>query len=443
MIHHTVLRAHLSRNGFSPRNISGTSTRTCKVGVSKSNVDKSVKRWTTSGPTSPSTSPSPPSPPPPSTTNQDDPTKLKSRQQVQEMRLRMRVIHAKAEEVEEMPQSSLSRAQSQQWDSLWQDGITPWDLGRSTPALISELDRHYSNSGLSLQSDHPRPRPRHCFIPGCGSGYDLVALARYFQKNRTTRTKSPLPSQLDLFQNKNLVEQSSSEEIVLVGLEISPASLDRAQQVVLRWLASDDSTSDSSRSETTSSVSCRIELYQGDFFESPSKWQCILTTKDNDKNDNALSSSSSSSRPLHYDFIFDYLFFCAIPPELRPHWGQQMAQLLTKQERTTHPNDQPDNCSVQQGTHHFSGQLFTLMFPYASSSSSSSSLAHQPPLSPGPQKSKPQWTGPPYPVTLKEYRKVLEPHGVLFQGGKEPTTSPDTFLERQGQERVGWWSFQG
>jgi hypothetical protein len=354
------------------------------------------------------------------------------------MRRRMRVIHSKAE-VEEISLSSLSQAQGRQWDSLWHDGITPWDLGRSTPALISELDRHYDSSSL-LVSDNippPPPPPRHCFIPGCGSGYDLVALAHYFQRNRTTTTKSQPNSQQALFQTANPVQYSCSNEVVLVGLEISPTSLDRAHQVI-RWM-DNDSTSGDSQSEATSSVSCRIELYQGDFFESPSTWQCIMTTKDDDNDDNnALLSSSSSSPPLHYDFVFDYLFFCAIPPELRPNWGQQMAQLLTKRDMTTNPDDQPDHRSVQQGTHHPSGQLLTLMFPYTSSSSSSP----QQPQSPGSLKSKPPLTGPPYPVTLEEYRKVLEPHGVMFQGGKEPTTSPDTFPERQGQERVGWWSFQ-
>ncbi|KAG0232745.1 hypothetical protein BGX31_005020 [Mortierella sp. GBA43] len=31
-----------------------------------------------------------------------------------------------------------------------------------------------------------------------------------------------------------------------------------------------------------------------------------------------------------FQLIYDYTFFCAIPPELRPSWGQRMAELITK-----------------------------------------------------------------------------------------------------------------
>ncbi len=47
--------------------------------------------------------------------------------------------------------------------------------------------------------------------------------------------------------------------------------------------------------------------------------------------------------PAGYDFIFDYTFFCAIPPAMRAEWGRRTAELLAP-----------------------GGQLLTLAFPLAS-----------------------------------------------------------------------------
>ncbi|XP_011085055.1 probable thiol methyltransferase 2 isoform X1 [Sesamum indicum] len=50
------------------------------------------------------------------------------------------------------------------WDKCWQQGLTPWDLGCPAPVLV-----HLNNTG-SL------PKGR-ALVPGCGSGYDVVAIA--------------------------------------------------------------------------------------------------------------------------------------------------------------------------------------------------------------------------------------------------------------------------
>ncbi|XP_041989791.1 probable thiol methyltransferase 2 isoform X1 [Salvia splendens] len=49
-------------------------------------------------------------------------------------------------------------------DKCWDEGLTPWDLGNPTPVLV-----HLHNTG-SL------PKGR-ALVPGCGSGYDVVAMA--------------------------------------------------------------------------------------------------------------------------------------------------------------------------------------------------------------------------------------------------------------------------
>ncbi|XP_077229561.1 S-adenosyl-L-methionine-dependent methyltransferases superfamily protein isoform X2 [Tasmannia lanceolata] len=50
------------------------------------------------------------------------------------------------------------------WDKCWEKGITPWDLGQPTPVLMHLLQTRALPKGRVL-------------IPGCGTGYDVVAIA--------------------------------------------------------------------------------------------------------------------------------------------------------------------------------------------------------------------------------------------------------------------------
>ncbi|WCJ21820.1 S-adenosyl-L-methionine-dependent methyltransferases superfamily protein [Euphorbia peplus] len=50
------------------------------------------------------------------------------------------------------------------WERSWEQGLTPWDLGKPTPILL-----HLHRTGHL-------PKGR-ALIPGCGSGYDVVAIA--------------------------------------------------------------------------------------------------------------------------------------------------------------------------------------------------------------------------------------------------------------------------
>ena len=95
-----------------------------------------------------------------------------------------------------------------------------------------------------------------------------------------------------------------------------------------------------------------------------------------------------------FGFIFDYTFFCAIPPALRAPWGARMAALLAP-----------------------GGRLLTLAFPLASDEAAADPAA----------------PGPPHPVSVAEYRKALEPHGVEMEG--EPRESPASVRK----ELVIWW----
>jgi SAM-dependent methyltransferase len=52
------------------------------------------------------------------------------------------------------------------WKEAWRAGRTPWDEGKSPPALYELLSRGLVPGGRTL-------------VPGCGTGYDLATLAQH------------------------------------------------------------------------------------------------------------------------------------------------------------------------------------------------------------------------------------------------------------------------
>ncbi|CAL4937041.1 unnamed protein product [Urochloa decumbens] len=52
------------------------------------------------------------------------------------------------------------------WSRCWEEGVTPWDLGQPTPAVVELV-----KSG-TLPGDGAT-----VLVPGCGAGYDVVALS--------------------------------------------------------------------------------------------------------------------------------------------------------------------------------------------------------------------------------------------------------------------------
>jgi len=248
------------------------------------------------------------------------------------------------------------------WESLWRDAVTPWDLGTPTPALQSELLRH-----LTL-------RPQRSLIPGCGAGYDLLPLARHHQR-----------------------QNDSAEEGMVMGLDVSETCLHRASDVLQAELG------------TSSDIplQTRIELVHGDYFGKEGEAKTVGFFGGGGKPRNAAGGHDSASPAWDaepFDFIFDYLFFCALPPVLRPDWGERTAQLLKPK----------------------TGRLLTLMFPVVNVNNDSNTALE----------------GPPFPVTVDDYRRVLEPHGVHVEDGY-PRSSSDTIAPRRGKELVCWWRRHG
>ncbi|XP_051206330.1 probable thiol methyltransferase 2 [Lolium perenne] len=185
------------------------------------------------------------------------------------------------------------------WSRCWEQGVTPWDLGEPTPAVVKLVRSGTLPAGSVL-------------IPGCGGGYDAVAL--------------------------------SGAGRFAVGLDVCDAAIQRAKQ----W----------------SSSSPDVAFVNADFFT----W--------------------APPEPFH--LIFDYTFFCALDPSLRPAWAARMHELL-----------RPD------------GELITLMYL--------------------PQD---QESGPPYNTTVLDYEEVLKPLGFIIDSIQDNDVAVEP---RKGLEKIARW----
>jgi hypothetical protein len=289
------------------------------------------------------------------------------------------------------------------WESLWSEDVTPWDLGGPTKALISELERKHSEEPETLMW-------KTALIPGCGSGYDLLSLARFWDSQAASGC-----------------DETGPINRTVVGLEVAPTSLERAKS----YLAQARDSNDNKLLRYTD-----IQLFSGNFFSDPSTWALFHHEKAaNIANDNLWGQESGRS----FDFVFDSTFFCAIPPTLRLEWGRQITHLLTRNAASLDEQkrsflsaeewrQQKHPASLVKG-----GQLLTLMFPYVPTA-------------------RPGSPGPPYPVSASDYREALNiPTDTFSQHNRMkehlrlttslPYPNKDTAPTRRGQELVGWWSF--
>lgn len=188
------------------------------------------------------------------------------------------------------------------WNNCWEQGTTPWDLGQTTPIIQHLVDSRALPKGRAL-------------VPGCGRGYDVVAMA--------------------------------SPDRHVTGLDMSERALTLARELA--------ASSPHAAMATT--------FLEADFFT----W-----------------------KSPQFDLIYDYTFFVAIEPSLRPSWALKMAELLKPE-----------------------GELITLMFPISD---------HE--------------GGPPYKVSVADYEELLVPLGFT------PVSVLDNelaFGARKGQEKLGRW----
>jgi len=259
---------------------------------------------------------------------------------------------------------------SSSWDDLWRDGVTPWDLGKPTPLLIHELEKERPNVSKS------KKKQRRTLVPGCGRGYDLLTLQSHHNymaiQQQNQNQSSTSESSMETSNN------NSNNNNVVVGLDMSPTALTSAEALIQGHV----------------SHLTRLDLQCGDFFDPPENWETVYCSREED--DNKGDEQQPPSSVSQFDFIFDYTFFCALPPNRRYDWGTQIAKLLD-----------PTN-----------GRLLTVIFPI---------------LPDAPLK------GPPYPVCPQDYVEALLPHGIVMDGA--PFESPLSVPSRAGKEMVCYWKF--
>lgn len=72
--------------------------------------------------------------------------------------------------IQQLMQEAVEQSGSQDvnagWSKAWEKQVTPWDAGDSSPILLRAIDQGWL-------SDY-----RNGFVPGCGSGYDVLHLSR-------------------------------------------------------------------------------------------------------------------------------------------------------------------------------------------------------------------------------------------------------------------------
>uniref|UniRef100_A0A8H7TQQ6 Thiol methyltransferase n=1 Tax=Bionectria ochroleuca TaxID=29856 RepID=A0A8H7TQQ6_BIOOC len=154
------------------------------------------------------------------------------------------------------------------WASLWDKSDNlPWDRGFPNPALEDTLVQRAGTIGGPIAQDGWR---RKALVPGCGRGVDVLLFASFGY---------------DAY-----------------GLECSAAAVEACkkeeQENHGRYRVRDEKVGKG-----------KVTFVQGDFF------------------DNAWLKEIGVLRN-GFDVIYDYTFFCALNPELRPKWALRHTELL-------------------------------------------------------------------------------------------------------------------
>ncbi|KAL4921687.1 S-adenosyl-L-methionine-dependent methyltransferase [Aspergillus aurantiobrunneus] len=237
------------------------------------------------------------------------------------------------------------------WEELWAQGdnlILPWDKHAPNPSLEEVLTTKRPLIGGPLLEPSSsgggggdQPRRKKALVPGCGRGVDVLLLASFGY------------DAYGLEYSKSAMEKCTMEEEG-AGQKY-PVRDARVGRGKVTWV-------------------------QGDFFAND--WVERLGLDVN-----------------QFDFIYDYTFFCALPPSMRPAWALRHTQLLV-------PSPQ--------------GNLVCLEFP-----------RHKDPLQ----------HGPPYSAPSEAYMEHLSHPGEEIAYDERGRCKSDPLRESSqlGLERVAHW----
>ncbi|KAM7198012.1 thiol methyltransferase [Rhypophila sp. PSN 637] len=167
------------------------------------------------------------------------------------------------------------------WDSLWNEAYTPWDRGGPSlalkdvilehPDLFPHLHHHQQQEGKETGSRRPK-----ALVPGCGRGHDVLLLSRLGY---------------DAY-----------------GLDFSEKALQEARVNEQLLAKEEEEHSEENRIEPPGSVT----WVAGDFFDP----QVLGGVVEN------------GGANLKFDLVFDYTFFCALPPAGRSKWATRIHSLV-------------------------------------------------------------------------------------------------------------------
>ncbi|EXJ95784.1 hypothetical protein A1O1_00908 [Capronia coronata CBS 617.96] len=160
------------------------------------------------------------------------------------------------------------------WAALWADGgFLPWDRMAPSPALADTLINHVEVIGRAILDEDGQTRRKRALVPGCGRGVDVLLL------------------------------QSFGYDAV--GLEYSKDAV-KACEEYAREHADDFPVHDEKIGRGS------IQFVQGDFYSD--EWL----------------EKTGFGKDAKFDLIYDYTFFCAMDPKMRPSWAMRMTELLRK-----------------------------------------------------------------------------------------------------------------
>ena len=170
------------------------------------------------------------------------------------------------------------------WSALWDEGdFLPWDKGFPNPALHDVLAQRRDLIGPPIFSDEDntqnQPRRKTALVPGCGRGVDVLLLASFGY---------------DAY-----------------GLEISESAV-KAAEKYRQGHSNDEEYAPKDQKIGQGNINFVI----GNFFQPPSTWHQV-------------SSESQIQVPDTFDLVYDYTFFSALPPSLRPKWSTSLSSLLS------------------------------------------------------------------------------------------------------------------
>ncbi|KAI1495209.1 S-adenosyl-L-methionine-dependent methyltransferase [Biscogniauxia mediterranea] len=157
------------------------------------------------------------------------------------------------------------------WDTCWDEKRTPWDRGGPSWALYDVLKEKPELFPLPGRSGTRKT----ALVPGCGTGYDVLLLSAFgFDV-----------CGLDLSAGATAAAKKHAEEKKEEEGPYEPQ--EGVERGAITWLT-------------------------GNFFE----------------DDWLREVEAATGKPAKFDLIFDYTFFCALPPSSRPSWARRTSDLL-------------------------------------------------------------------------------------------------------------------